>query len=87
MKELIHNGHTEQGAITELEQRRAGRSMNWLFHYLMNNRRETKKTWRAAAAAASAVSAAVKNAGGSHERPVDDALPLPSQADVAPASW
>ncbi len=54
IKELIHDGLSEEDALAEVERMRAGRSMNWLMNILQNNRKETKASWKAAAAAATA---------------------------------
>lgn len=52
IKELVHDGLSEEAAVAEVERMRAGRSMNWLMNILQNNRKETKASWKAAAAAA-----------------------------------
>ena len=61
IRELIHDGLSEEAAVSEVERLRAGRSMNWLMTVLQTNRKEVKASWKAAAAAATAAKEAAKS--------------------------
>ncbi|TLD33384.1 hypothetical protein PspLS_00111 [Pyricularia sp. CBS 133598] len=54
VRELIHDGLTEEDAVAEVDAMRNGRSVHWLINLLTNDRKEIKASWKAAAAAAKA---------------------------------
>ncbi|KAI6352023.1 hypothetical protein MCOR25_011264 [Pyricularia grisea] len=54
VRELIHDGLTEEDAVAEVDTMRNGRSVHWLINLLTNDRKEIKASWKAAAAAAKA---------------------------------
>ncbi|TLS21552.1 uncharacterized protein PpBr36_10197 [Pyricularia pennisetigena] len=54
VRELIHDGLTEEDAVNEVDAMRNGRSVHWLINLLTNDRKEIKASWKAAAAAAKA---------------------------------
>ncbi|KAL5942519.1 hypothetical protein ACKVV1_011565 [Pyricularia oryzae] len=54
VRELIHDGLSEEDAVAEVDAMRNGRSVHWLINLLTNDRKEIKASWKAAAAAAKA---------------------------------